>query len=48
MTKAKDNRLEKLEAGLVRLRREVDIFTPTDTLDEYENADEIKAQYKKL
>jgi len=46
MTKAKDNRLEKLEAELARLRREVDMFVPTETLDEYKNADEIKAQYQ--
>lgn len=46
MTKAKDNRLEELEAKLSRLRREVDMFIPTETLDEYENTDEIKERYQ--
>lgn len=46
MTKTKDNRLDKLEGELASLRREVDMFIPTETLDEYENADEIEKQYK--
>ncbi|MEX2514726.1 MAG: hypothetical protein WD335_01180 [Candidatus Paceibacterota bacterium] len=46
MPKTKNNRLDKLENEVNSLRREVDMFIPTETLDEYDNAEDIESAYQ--
>jgi len=48
MTKLKDpeKKLKKLEQKVADLKQTVEMFIPTERLDAYKNADEIKNQYQ--
>ena len=39
-------KVDKLERAVEKLRRELDIFVPKESISEYENADEIEAGYQ--